>query len=573
MEFPQDLQKQGMLPELIHRCFFLRQTTRSIAKAFAKIECCISVSFRYSCKLLVRSGMKQPVVTRPRKCEPFGFVMKRCKPGASLVRILGKKGGGTSVAGAGILISDCHVMTCDHVVEGLADEDGRIFLDFPLLDARRELTATIELRIHEKKEPDPSRPEDVCILKLERNQTLPVNACPARFLNPEDEHAFGLEVTACGFPENMEEGDLGDWVEGNIRGGTGRGFVQIDHSETSRDIVEGFSGSPVFDKERRFVAGMLVSINVRQDKRSGYMIPVSLLQKAWPDLCVQQEPKSEDTEEESVAVKESDDGPVVAKMCDRGKEDEAFENFFCAKCTECSNQPQFYIVCGKKGDCHASLIDRFVATHVREYIESHWFTTVTPPKPIHVIWPSHGSPDLRKKHLRKNIVRAFAENLSGQELSIADLCERLKLEEHRVVVLYHDILTSRIDQGFEELARFYATECWGAFECREDFPLFLVFFNLISSSPDNRSFLEKMKDRFFGKKPVERVLKDSFGEMETVCIIGELTDPDEDDVYEWFRNYKAEISEDQCLKLIKDIFGGQKALCMSAIEAALEQLQ
>lgn len=486
-------------------------------------------------------------------------------PGSSQVRILTSDSNIRQTAGAGILISDRHILTCAHVVKDLADANGLIYLDFPLVSRHPVLCSRITRLFFPEHSPDPRCPEDICVLTLADTELLPHGACPAPFSDPWGDTPFDCPVRMCGFPATMEEGDLGDWSDGRVKGKVGRGFIQIDHDLTSRDVAPGFSGTAVWDKTQDHVAGMIVSINTRDDKTSAYMIPVSLLAMAWPELTAQN----------GSATAGPGISPVAPKLCNRDEEDLRFSQFFCEKCEQCPNTPQFYILPGKKDDCHDSLIDRFSATRIDPYIRHHLGDTVKVPYPFSVPWPTDVTKGNRRLSLRERLINALgSDTYAGADYSISDLCDRNKLHAHRVIIIVHDILASGWDKDCTELLNWYVTEYWAIYECREDFPLFLIFFNLKWPGSGRLSFTEKFKMKFIIKPGIEKAFDDLEKNSPGLCLFrfDDLKMLTEDHVYYWFGKIGRIMSEKEKKEWINKIFKGQKQIPMAEIEGALEQI-
>lgn len=184
--------------------------------------------------------------------------------------------------GAGILVSQRHILTCAHVVEPLvAGREDAVHIDFPLLDGSPALRAKVALMIHPVEFPVAGQPEDICVLQAVVGDALPVQAEPAPFTEPEDQEFYDRPVKILGFPAGS---DSGDWVDGRLKDLVGTGRVQMDHELASKTITHGFSGAAMWDREKRVVVGMTVCRNERDGKISAYMIPVALLAAVCKDL-------------------------------------------------------------------------------------------------------------------------------------------------------------------------------------------------------------------------------------------------------------------------------------------------
>ncbi len=239
-----------------------------------------------------------------------------------LVRILRDGKQPRRPEGAGVSIADRHFITCAHVVGGVIDDISRddVFVDFPLIPGNPMFRTRVSHLVPPSDDPSFGEPEDICILKLLPEQTLPEAAQPARFIEPFDFRALqNNTMRMCGLPEGFEDGD---YVEGKFMGMTGRGWVQMDGTLTSKAIEGGFSGTAVWDKTSGRAVGMVVGRNIRGGKVSGYLIPVDMLKRAWPAM-----------------IESNVRGSVAPFLCDRDTEDQEFKSFFNDCCEECPDLP------------------------------------------------------------------------------------------------------------------------------------------------------------------------------------------------------------------------------------------
>ncbi|MBW4721943.1 serine protease [Saccharothrix obliqua] len=189
----------------------------------------------------------------------------------SVVRLLR----GDEPVGMGCLVGPRQVVTCAHVVARALDvplgpvaPNRPLVLDFPLLAAGRPVRAAVV-----SWQPE----QDVAGLVLE---DVPDGAAPVRLVSPDA--LWGHEVRSFGVPHGH---DAGVWATGVLRGGSASGLVQIDDERTSGFAVSpGFSGAPVWDDAADGVVGIVAQAEQRAARRTGYLIPASALDGAWPEL-------------------------------------------------------------------------------------------------------------------------------------------------------------------------------------------------------------------------------------------------------------------------------------------------
>lgn len=248
----------------------------------------------------------------------------------AVVRILSPD---NTPVGAGFMISETHLMTCAHNLEGL--DKKAISVDFPMLGNRRSYKAAVDKEFAPDDQAGAGDIEDIAVLKLSTKGAPPANAVPVYLSGTAMEKLYDQKVKMFGFPEKK---DAGKWVNYILRDRIGTGWVQMDPETEDRNIECGFSGTAVWEIKTNAVVGMVVSIDTGGDATSAYIIPAERLVEAWPDL-----------KRSGVAAhgRKMRSGRLVPKMCDRGIQDVGFWKFFEEKSRNCPNQPQMYVMHGR----------------------------------------------------------------------------------------------------------------------------------------------------------------------------------------------------------------------------------
>ncbi|MBD6621224.1 SUMF1/EgtB/PvdOfamily nonheme iron enzyme [Komarekiella sp. 'clone 1'] len=205
---------------------------------------------------------------------------------SAIVRICKANG---EVVGAGFLVSQKHVLTCAHVVNAalsrsLAATENptcEVYLDFPLVAPRQILKAQVVCWIAVQPSTSTLEFSDIAALELLDNPTE--RARPVRLVTAED--LWGHEFQVLGFPVGR---DSGVWTAGELRQPVSGGRIQMEVvQQTAYRVESGFSGAPVWDKQLNGVVGMTVTAEQsrdRQDVKAAFIIPISQLVKAFPQL-------------------------------------------------------------------------------------------------------------------------------------------------------------------------------------------------------------------------------------------------------------------------------------------------
>jgi hypothetical protein len=195
---------------------------------------------------------------------------------AAFVAVYGM-GQGSAAHGGGVLVwDDGSVITAAHVVNsalGRSPDAGftkgetppTVMVAFPGSDGGERQVASVAAWIH-RKEPDGASPlrhgsqtwsGDLAVLKV--TGTIPPTARPV----PLDHHRLGSTVwswygsgEATTPVSALVESEAGPWIALNTVG-------------SAKKFVPGYSGGPVWDRERRCVVGLVVSV----DGDLGYAMP------------------------------------------------------------------------------------------------------------------------------------------------------------------------------------------------------------------------------------------------------------------------------------------------------------
>jgi hypothetical protein len=472
-------------------------------------------------------------------------------PKSAIVRIFSAPKNGYPLGG-GVLISAEQVLTCDHVVDD-ALTDGRVYLDFPILSPGRKLAFRVLRRYPVNEFIFPGVPDDLAVLQLMPEESLPEGAAPSRFLHESDEAFQDRPVRIIGFPEGS---DHGEWIEGELKGLNASGLVQIDHGLTSRTVAPGFSGSAVWTKAEDRVAGVVVGRTERDGKRSAHIVPVRILLKA----C---QPTRDRTRTKSGK-------PIDERECDRtleyAKFSERYEHF-SRKFPGC---PQFFILPGEIGDGHDSFISR-----ISDYqLKSKTYT----PHLVSCPWDVDGDdPALLRRILMGGLYNAFDCKLSGGEGHFEEICHRLHLKAHKMVIITHDIHASHWNRRLPDLIRWYIGKYRSELKNRENIPQFLVFFNIKYPQSIALTVLNRCYWRWVRRRMIRQSLTRLHAEMDGQCpchLFNDLRPIIKKDVENWLNQQLGDrMSEKEKIKRAEKLFKKRGERCMADIEDALMSIR
>lgn len=201
---------------------------------------------------------------------------------ASIVRV--RRDSDQQVVGVGFLLDVGRktILTCAHVVNAaIGDTKNQvkprslITLDFPFIDTEQRFGARV-MHFFPKQH---DNTDDIAVLEL--LDALPQGAKVAQIVIADtySSHEFGVY----GFPQGFEE--EGQYVEGKLQERLVNKRIQaVGTSNLGHFVEEGFSGSPVYDKELQAVVGMMMSIANEREKRVAYICPPDVMAGLYPDL-------------------------------------------------------------------------------------------------------------------------------------------------------------------------------------------------------------------------------------------------------------------------------------------------
>ncbi|MCX5328033.1 trypsin-like peptidase domain-containing protein [Streptomyces sp. NBC_00140] len=210
---------------------------------------------------------------------------------------------GDGAAGAGVLVGTRHVVTCAHVLDKQfgreGPEPGRspeapaqvVEVEFPFADKDGSPGTRMRATVVGWVPIAADGSGDAALLELETELDLTPDPEPA----PKDKQSVaytpaplacppalsGHQFSVHGFPHGNPAARQ---VTGVLRGASGQEgpWVQLDPEGAAGWAIEvGFSGAPVFDHNREAVVGIVV---IRDDHRTGHMIPMSYLRRLWPEV-------------------------------------------------------------------------------------------------------------------------------------------------------------------------------------------------------------------------------------------------------------------------------------------------
>lgn len=196
------------------------------------------------------------------------------------------RGEESTVLGAGVLVSDRHVLTCAHVIGGEGPDierpEGDLSVIFPNCAELAPRTAQIAdggwFPVSGSSNAGEWGNGDIAVLELKEPVSI-----PSAVLAPAA-GAIDRKVSIYGHPAGAKHG-VRVFARVSEKPMQGSDWVQLDPDRGVGQLVDrGFSGAAVVDTESGNVLGIAVAYFGRDHSRIAWMLPVETIERYWPKL-------------------------------------------------------------------------------------------------------------------------------------------------------------------------------------------------------------------------------------------------------------------------------------------------
>lgn len=271
-------------------------------------------------------------------------------------------------------------------------------------------------------------------------------------------------------------------------------------------------------------------------------------------------------------------GSLVSKMCNRIPQVNDFMKFFLEKSKKCPRQPQFYFIHGDEWQGHESFLERLMKTCLKEYSEKECGPEYAAISLDEVPWPKEGKLVDQQENLKINLIQSFVSYRETPDLTVNTLARLPCFEKRSLVLIKHNIYSSKWDDFTLPLLTWYIDNYWAALACDEydSIPRFLVFFNIMYRKSGDSGFKQKILNwKAYNK---ERILKQlrQFSESESEkcprLLLSELTSIQIEDVMDWFSQYDIFANEWERKRKIEAIFKYNSTISWVNIQEELSKV-
>ena len=262
-------------------------------------------------------------------------------------------------------------------------------------------------------------------------------------------------------------------------------------------------------------------------------------------------------------------GALLPYLCDRDRQVETFRDSLEMILNDRDHPPHVYLIHGRRGERHRSLVRRFRDQDIRKSAEKLFGLEMGLVRFYEIKdWPYTGDPEMRQRNLKRSIAQASDwPGITGGFWEAEDLVE-LHRGKGGIVILQHTIFTEKWDIDALALLKWYTLQFWNV-KIDKQLPQFIVFINLIH--PEGKpSFF----NRLFGLSSARQRIHEQLYELaktnpEKLTLLRELRPIPYTDVVEWVEEYYP----DDLQELPDIIYGDRRdrALPMEVIETKLIQ--
>lgn len=282
---------------------------------------------------------------------------------------------------------------------------------------------------------------------------------------------------------------------------------------------------------------------------------------------------------------EPNTGRLVPKLCNRRTQEDEFKHFFISSFQTLPGIPQVYVSHGCEGECHESLVERFLH-RVELFAQEKYGDGKGAVCLKRIPWQYEGSVDVRKIRLLSHLFEqcALVRDLKIQDIGPANFVAIVRHKLNSFLILQHDVRASRWDKFAPSLIESYL-EFWSNVDTRGSGPQILIFLNVIYPLVQHSTWSARLGLSSGGRlqKRVEKELRGILGSnigssrktLPTV-LLSELRPVTRDDVMEWFSLHNIFDSEELRLRASLDMFTTGKRLSelksMAEVELGLRDV-
>ena len=281
-----------------------------------------------------------------------------------------------------------------------------------------------------------------------------------------------------------------------------------------------------------------------------------------------------------------DEGDLVPRLCDRRDQEHSFRSAFHRHLKRLERAPQVYFISGAEGEKHASLVERFQWTFMRDHAIQTRNDRDASVSKSDVPWPLSTNLDEAMDELLGELFGVFDHRYTSSHLPVtpADFQQLTANRPEPVVLVQHEIRSKAWTRITAQLIERYL-KFWSEVATLQPAPQFFVFFNLVLCDSDEHNaealhdFVRSLTDEPDEPKPFLKRLRSFLGTPDApraplpkniaITPLPLLEAVRREDVDDWFDQRGQKIGFEKRQRVCDELFHSATVRHMADVERRL----
>ncbi len=281
-----------------------------------------------------------------------------------------------------------------------------------------------------------------------------------------------------------------------------------------------------------------------------------------------------------------DEGDLVPRLCDRRDQEHSFRSAFHRHLKRLERAPQVYFISGAEGEKHASLVERFQWTFMRDHAIQTRNDRDASVSKSDVPWPLSTNLDEAMDELLGELFGVFDNKYRSSHLPVtpADFQQLTANRPEPVVLVQHEIRSKAWTRITAQLIERYL-KFWSDVATLQSAPQFFVFFNLVLCDSDEHNaealhdFVRSLTDEPDEPKPFLKRLRSFLGTTDApraplpkniaITPLPLLEAVRREDVDDWFDQRGQKIGFEKRQRVCEELFRSATVRHMADVERRL----
>jgi inactive STAND/TIR domain len=279
-------------------------------------------------------------------------------------------------------------------------------------------------------------------------------------------------------------------------------------------------------------------------------------------------------------------GDLVPRLCDRREQEHSFRSAFNRNLKRLQHAPQIYFISGAEGEKHASLVERFQWTFMRDVAELRKGRDASVAR-TEVPWPLSTNLDEATDELLGELFGVFDSRYASSRLPVTptDFAQLTANRPEPIVLVQHEIRSRSWNRSTAPLVDRYL-KFWSDVAALPHAPQFIVFFNVVLCDADGRNaealhdFVQSLSDdpadapkpfwkRFGALLGTPEAARAALPQNIAVTLLPPLQAVRREDVDQWFDDRGPRIGFEKRQRVCEELFRSAAVRPMADVERRL----